>query len=253
VPWTAPEAVGYGCNTPCIEVADDRGTARLVLDAGSGIAGLAPSPGRVSLLFSHYHWDHVLGLPYFASLYEPSATVTLHAPALPDHDPAWLSTIFRTPFHPVPYDAVPNHPVPQLVAPGPIAIDGFAVTALPLNHPGGAFAYRIKGSNGDFVYATDHEFGDPACDEPLAAFVRGAAVAVFDAHFTPDEMAAHAGWGHSDWRQCAQFAAAHGVGTLYLFHHKPGRTDAELLEIERCARRIFAATHVAREGHTFVV
>ena len=103
------------------------------------------------------------------------------------------------------------------------------------------------------MFATDHEFGDPAFDEPLAAFIDGAAAVVLDAHFTPGERPRFAGWGHSDWRQCAEFAAAHRAGALYLFHHRPGRTDAELASIEAEARRVFPSTHAAREGHTLSV
>jgi len=132
-------------------------------------------------------------------------------------------------------------------------VEGFGVRALALNHPGGALAYRIAGPAGDLVYATDHEFGDPAFDEPLAAFVSGASAVVLDAHFTPDETPRYRGWGHGDWRQCAEFAAAHDIGALYLFHHKPGRTDDELAAIETAARAIFPATHTAREGHTFAI
>ena len=107
-------------------------------------------------------------------------------------------------------------------------IGGFDVSAIPLNHPGGAFAYRVRGQTGDLVYATDHEFGDPAFDEPLAEFARGAAALVLDAHFTPEELPAHRGWGHSHWRQCAEFAGRVDAGGLWLFHHKPGRTDEAL-------------------------
>src|SRR4051812_27134334 len=93
VPWGLPEAVADGCNTPCVELIDDARGALLVLDAGSGIAGVRPSAGaRVSLLLTHYHWDHVLGLPFFAPLYDPAAALSLHTPALASHDPHWLDT-----------------------------------------------------------------------------------------------------------------------------------------------------------------
>lgn len=254
VSWVTPEAVAHGCNTACIELTDEASGATLVLDAGSGIAGVRPPAGaRVSLLFTHYHWDHVLGLPFFAPLYDAAAALSLHTPAVAAYDPHWLEMIFAPAFYPLPYRTLPNHPLPALVRPGPVAIDGFEVTAQPLNHPGGALAYRISGAEGDFVYATDHEFGDPALDEPLGVFAAGAAAIVCDAQFTPDERPAHRGWGHSDWRQCAEFAAAHDIGTLYLFHHRPGRTDRELEGIETDARRVFARTHTAREGHTFTV
>jgi ribonuclease BN (tRNA processing enzyme) len=177
----------------------------------------------------------------------------MHAPAIAAYDPAWLETLFGVPFYPAPYASLPNRPVPRLVTPGPVAIEGFDVTALALNHPGGAFAYRVRGAAGDFVYATDHEFGDRAFDEQLGTFIRGAAAVVLDAHFTPAERPRHAGWGHSDWQQCATFAASHAVGALYLFHHKPGRTDAELRAIEAAARQVFAGTHAAREGHAFSI
>ncbi len=255
VPWCTPEAIAHGCNTACIEIADEDTGALLVLDAGTGIVGVRPPRGApsVSLLLTHYHWDHVLGLPYFGPFYDPSSPLTFYAPQIAAFDPSWLDTIFGHPFYPLPYGDLPNRRPPAMVTPGRLAIPGFDVTALLLNHPGGALAYRVKGTGGDFVYATDHEFGRPEYDEPLGAFVAGATAVVLDAQFTPDERPKHAGWGHGDWRQCTEFAAAHAVGSLYLFHHKPGRTDAELGGIEADARRVFAATHAAREGLTLEI
>jgi ribonuclease BN (tRNA processing enzyme) len=106
---------------------------------------------------------------------------------------------------------------------------------------------------GDVVYATDHEFGDPKFDEPLADFARGAAALVLDAHFTPDELRSHRGWGHSDWRQCAEFASTVEAGGLWLFHHKPGRTDEALVRIRLDAQRIFRATETASEGEALLL
>jgi phosphoribosyl 1,2-cyclic phosphodiesterase len=252
VPWSVPGGIVHGCNTPCIEIVDERTNAVVVLDAGSGIVGVTPTrllrrPSAVSMVLTHYHWDHLLGLPFFDTLYTPGWECAIHAPTLASHDPAWLDTIFRSPFFPVPYQHLPNRPRVSMVQPGTLDVSGFAISALPLNHPGGALAYRIKGAQGDFVYATDHEFGSPAYDEPLADFVKGAAAIVLDAHFTPDELLKHRGWGHSDWRQCAEFAAANDVGRLFLFHHKPGRSDIALEGIRGEAQKIFKATDTASE------
>lgn len=256
VPWSVPEGIIHGCNTPCIEVHDEKTGGILVLDAGSGIVGVNPAllvkdPRPVSLMLTHYHWDHLLGLPFFATLYQPGWDLTICTPTLESHDPNWLGTIFKSPFFPVPYQHLPNKPKVEMVEVGSVNLPGFEISSLRLNHPGGCLGYRIRGSSGDLVYATDHEFGDPAFDEPLAAFAKGAAAIVLDAHFTPEERPEHKGWGHSDWRQCAEFASANGIGQLWLFHHKPGRSDQALVDIRTDARRVFAATDAASEETFF--
>jgi ribonuclease BN (tRNA processing enzyme) len=140
-----------------------------------------------------------------------------------------------------------------MVGPGDVHIDGFLIRAHPVNHPGGAFAYRIRGTAGDLVYIPDHELGDPRIDEPLGAFVAGAHVLILDAHFTPDESPSYAGWGHSNWSDAARFAALNRVGQLRLFHHRPGRSDRQLAKIKDAAREIFSAVDVAAEGDSFDV
>lgn len=253
VPWASAPCIGHGCNTPCVELVTEDGS-RLILDAGSGLVGLTDvltrEPAKVAVLLTHYHWDHLHGLPFFAPLYVPDSSPMIWAPAINDLNGGWLGTMFTSPFFPVPYEALPSRPTIERIDVGHHAIGAFRVRAIRLNHPGGAFAYRIQGTTSDVVYATDHELGNPAIDEPLAEFVRGAGLLIFDSHFTPEESPTHRNWGHSHWAEVATFAASASVDRLWLFHHKPGRTDIELTEIEAAARKIHPHTDAAAEGDT---
>jgi phosphoribosyl 1,2-cyclic phosphodiesterase len=258
VPWATSSSIGYGCNTPCVEIRNERTGAVLVLDAGSGIVGLSEAlgsePRAIPILLSHYHWDHVQGLPFVWQFYQSGWTATIWAPILEHVGRAWLDAIFQRPFFPVAIDALPSRPAIAVVPPGEMVIGGFRIHSQPLTHPGGACAYRIQGDTGDLVYATDHEFGgDQAADEGLAEFCKDAAAVILDAHYTPEELRSHRGRGHGSWKQCAELAAATGARRLWLYHHKPGRTDAELAAIEAQARELFPATTAASEGDTFEV
>lgn len=258
VPWSSPGTSAYGANTPCVEVRDPDTGAHLILDAGTGIVGLTAdllgTPGPVSVALSHYHWDHTQGLPFFEPLYAPGWQPALYVPALglPDHS-TWLTQHFAAPHFPVVYDDLPNPPTVHVVDVGRHTIGGFTVSTARLSHPGGALAYRVHGATGDVVYATDHGFGDAEVDEALCAFSLNAAAVIIDAHFTPDELVHHRHWGHSSWRQVADFGSACGAGHVWLFHHKPGRTDDALTDIVTAARRVFPAISAAREGCSFTV
>jgi ribonuclease BN (tRNA processing enzyme) len=246
--------IRFGSNTPCIEVRNLSSGALLVLDAGTGIVGLGDEldrvPRLVPIILTHYHWDHVQGLPLFLPLFKPDCEVSVWGPTFPAGDVNSIHRVFQAPsFSPRSNDLRP--PAVHAIGPGTHDVAGFDVGAQPLTHPGGALAYCIRGDSGNFVYATDHEFGTAAADEALAWFARGASALVLDAHFTPEEAPAAKGWGHSTWQQAAQFAVETGVERLWLFHHKPGRSDHELEQLVLSARAIFPSTEAAGEGKAF--
>jgi phosphoribosyl 1,2-cyclic phosphodiesterase len=122
VPWAIPAAIGHGCNTPCLAVEDEASGSVVVFDAGSGIVGLGehlgPHPRDITVVLTHYHWDHIQGLPFFGPLYVPGCRVTVLAPAFESHDSDWVITIFLSPFFPVPYEQLPNPPAITLIEAG---------------------------------------------------------------------------------------------------------------------------------------
>ena len=257
VPWTNGRSAATGSNTPCLELDDEASGGSLILDAGTGLVGLGEAvqrqPGPFTILLSHYHWDHVQGLPFFGPCFRQRVEIGVAGPAFGTAGPGWLSSLFDAPHFPVPLRALPSAPVATFVKAGTFRLGGFAIRAIRLNHPGGSFAYRIAGSAGDLVYATDHEFGERDIDTALAEFSSNAAAIVMDAHYTPEELPHVSGRGHGSWEQCVQLAASAHVGHVWLFHHKPGRTDEEIATMERAARQVHSGVRVAREGIEFKV
>ncbi|MBN1826885.1 MAG: MBL fold metallo-hydrolase [Candidatus Eisenbacteria bacterium] len=232
----------------------------LLIDAGTGVVpfgarllGSPEAPRRVDWVFTHFHLDHVVGLPAFAPLYREEFRVSVYLPAerMEDGRRA-LERIASPPYYPVGWDRmearITFHPLPER-----LEIEDVAITHAPLRHPGGALAYRLDGPVGSAVLATDTEHPESGIDEGLLALCSGAGVILYDAQYDAFEYEAHRGWGHSTWEAGARLAEGAGARRLVLVHHNPEREDGGMDRLVQEARRRFAGAEAAREGMTIPV
>ncbi|MEM6929850.1 MAG: MBL fold metallo-hydrolase, partial [Myxococcota bacterium] len=235
---------GTGGNTSCVEVVHEG--HRIVLDGGTGLQelgrSLATPDVETSLLFSHVHWDHIQGVPYFAPAFDPGARLRLvGAPGLKRA----LVQQMRAPMFPIGLDAFRADLAFHELPPDTEArIGPFTVRSTEGSHPNGVRVWRIEAGGRAVVYATDVEHGD-AVDPVLVDLASGADLLVHDAQYTDREYPGRRGWGHSTWEQAVEVAERAQVGQLALFHHDPTRTDAALAEIESWAARRRRGTFAA--------
>lgn len=257
VPTPAPEKLRFGGNTSClaVEISEQE---HIILDCGTGVRLLGnelakdrrDKPTRYHVFFTHYHFDHVEGLPLFHPLYDANSTITFHGFESGGRTVRdTLESLIAPPYFPVTLAKVPSK-VDYVVADGtPRKIEDIVVSSLPLNHPNGCLSYRLEHGDRRVVYATDHEHGEEKTDLALVEFARDADYLIYDATYMRAEYEElRRGWGHSTWYAAVQIALAARVKTLVLFHHHPDHTDDELDEILEIARKELPSTEIAREG-----
>lgn len=248
-----------GGNTSCLELTS--GEHRLILDAGTGLRGLGEQMMReqkleAAMLWSHLHWDHVQGFPFFTPAFMPNAKLELYGPgengdlALRDV----LDKQMQPPNFPVPLTAMRSHMHFRAACAGrSFEFGPFRITPVDLPHPQGCLGYRVEADGRSFFYATDVELALDTLTPQIAREMEGVDALCLDAQYTPDEYAgavgpSKKGWGHSTMIEAAKIASAVHARRLFLFHHDPAHNDDTVEAMSEEARNHFHCAEPAREG-----
>ena len=243
----------YGTNTLCIALAV--GEEVLIFDSGSGICGLSGLQGYQGyqgvhrrLFYTHYHLDHLDGLLFCTELFDPKKSFDLYGVDAEGADlRTTLERILTRPISPIGFEAfladVSFHsftPGDTFEYPG-----GVTVRTQLLLHPGGSIGYRVEYGGKVFCCCADVELSAYRETAGLLEFIKGADMLLLDSFF--DDGKVISGWGHSSWRECAQWAAKAGVKRLALVHYAPGFSDDRIDEMERKAQAVFPDTFAAAD------
>lgn len=276
--------LGVGGNTSCVEIRVDDHI--LLCDAGTGLIAFGnemmkqKDVRKLLIILTHYHWDHICGLPFFVPAFVPDWDISIFGPCHSSKDiEEYVSAQMRAPYFPVGTEtwlAHINYPSPNddhTMDYGPIAISYQNV-----HHPGTTYGYRIKAGNKTIIYISDNEclfleksitqqFEDMSDEEKELyesmrkeeydseiRLIEGADILIHDAQYTPEDYQAKRGWGHSCYIDTVNTAIAAGVKELYLYHHDPNYDDKRMEEIDNHAQQIIKernsplVCHLAREG-----
>jgi phosphoribosyl 1,2-cyclic phosphodiesterase len=246
----------YGGNTPCasLETADGQ---LLVVDAGTGIRRLGEflekeKKGellRLHLLLTHFHLDHIQGLPFFGPLHSAETMLTVYADIEAEEIEKQLGSLMGGRFFPVSFKETLARKEFETVPQEGFEIGDCRISFCPLRHPQGSVAYKISFRDKTVVLATDTEHPERGIDKRLAEFAAGSDIFVYDATYTPAEYdAGKRGWGHSTWLEGTKLAEEAAVGSLYLSHFNPAHVDSQIDGIVSSARERFPQTYGAVEG-----
>jgi phosphoribosyl 1,2-cyclic phosphodiesterase len=257
--------IELGGNTSCVEVAVAQRT-RIILDAGTGLIEYASSivnradtagakRATYHLVLSHFHWDHVLGFPFFHPIHIPGTTVHIYsgfpAAKLESHVRALFdgtysplrnldNTAAKVLFHQIPRDG--------------IGIGKARVACQLTDHSDESYAIRIDCDEKSVAYVTDHEARLSPINDAVVAFAKGSDLLIHDAQLTESEYAEKVNSGHSTIEAAINNAVAAAAKRLVLTHHAPVHSDDFLrLYLSRyLRRRTFPTGHLvielAKEG-----
>ena len=263
IPVPGPATAQFGGNTSCIEIR--AGSEIIIIDGGSGLRVLGNAlmdelPMVARMFFTHFHWDHIQGFPFFGPAFVKGNRLDLFGSTkLSGTLAETLAGQMNFPNFPVSlHEMAAQIKFHDLREGEAVACGDAVITNARLNHPGGVFGYRVDFGGHSVVVATDTEHYS-CLDGKLVELADGADVLIYDSMYTPDEYVgaagtqARTGWGHSTWEEGVKVAVAARARRLVLFHHDPDHDDATVRRIEQAAKHAFPNAVAAAEGMTIEI
>jgi phosphoribosyl 1,2-cyclic phosphodiesterase len=261
-PTPQVENLRYGGNTSCVEVR--LGDRIYIFDCGTGFRVLGHQlekefgdrPFSAHVFVSHFHWDHIQGMPFFRPLYDsPQSQFSFHASSRTRSLKQVMAEQMASPYFPVNLNQMRAKREFYEIDAGQVNLDDdVKLETAWLNHPQGCMGFRLETKDGVLVYATDNEPGDVLFDKAVRKLAEGADVLIYDAQYLPEEYEARRrGWGHSHWREAVNVVMESGAKELVLFHHDPDHDDACIDKVVKEARDYYPKVRAAAEGMEIVL
>lgn len=248
IPVSGREYIKYGGDTTCLEVRTKNDDI-IIIDAGTGLrrlGNLLVKEGRTEyhMLFTHVHWDHLLGFPFFKPLYRDDTKIWMYGGQMAqDSIKALISPVMNPPNFPVNYDNLSAHIEYQGECELEFDIGSVEIKAIPISHPNEGMGYKLIEDGKSFVFLTDNELtyvhpgGRPF--EEYLEFSKGTDLLIHDTEFTAEEYKRTKTWGHSVYNDVVDMAMRAGVKTLCLWHHNQDRKDDQVdWMLEDCRRLV---------------
>ncbi len=233
VPRADAEFSHYGGDTVCVRV--ELAGETILLDAGTGLmnctlpAGPAHKP--ISLLLSHYHTDHLIGLPLSPLLLNEEMQLVILGRGRDGRSAeALIDRVFSPPFWPVRIRQLPAQ-VSFRELPGSIQIGAVTVATMDGCHPDGVTLMKLSSGEKRIVYLPDCEVTEELFP-PLVEFAKGCSLLLCDGQYSDEEWELRRGFGHSSWNRAVQLGLACGAERIRIIHHDPFHTDAMLAGVE---------------------
>ncbi|MEW5951323.1 MAG: MBL fold metallo-hydrolase [Elusimicrobia bacterium] len=239
IPVCGRQFLKYGGSTSCVEIIDSSGN-NIIVDSGTGIKNLGKKMikekvKRINMLFTHQHWDHVLGFPFFAPIYQNVEIKVMGGSYSTDEAREIIAKTMQPPGFPVKFEEIEAKFSFAPVCKEGCKIGEIKIFPIEISHPNGGLGYRFEKKGVKFVFLTDNELGyfhqGAASYEEYVSFCQGADLLVHDADYTPDEYEKRKTWGHSTWEMALKLAEDSQVKSLGLFHHNQERSDEQVDKI----------------------
>ncbi|OLD58010.1 MAG: hypothetical protein AUI54_00520 [Acidobacteria bacterium 13_1_40CM_2_56_5] len=256
-PTPQKENMMYGGNTSCIEIRTDTNQL-LIFDGGTGIRLLGnelqhefgQKPINAHIFFSHFHLDHIQGVPFFRPLYNAANHFTFYFAGRRDANLVMdaLAGMMANPYFPVDMSKLPCSREYVDLVEGTFTVADTRILVLPLNHPQGCVGYRIMQNGKVISYCTDVEHGTDWSDKNLLTLAKDSDFLIVDSQYTAEELPDHIGWGHSSWEQAVELGIEAGVKRIALYHHDPYHEDHVVDDILANAQKRHPNVIAAREG-----
>lgn len=252
-----PDVGGYGAATTCVEVQSPR--SQLIIDGGSGIRNLSESimkgtsgrsKGPFHIFMTHFHWDHVIGLPFFTPHFIPGCEVHYYAvqPELEE----LIRGVFRKPYFPVPFEALKSKVFFHVMEPRkPFLLDDMTLTPYKLDHPDPCWGLKVECGGKTYAHCVDTE-GTRITREELGEdlpLYQNVDLMYFDAQYTLPELAEKANWGHSAAQVGLDIALRERIKYVMFAHHDPGARVEQVQELKRQTREYYESREkFAKQG-----